>query len=283
VEFSEATGKSQFYFVPVERLAEAEPIGDLRYCRGIGELIQFDYERISSGATPVLASSSTDPATGEAVSQPKPANQPPLEVPPPDTDRNLSAAQKASVQDLAELAAVAASKLKQPQGRLTGQAGDPDAAKAKIKPDPTRVVGPPERMPAVPYLDFSPLDNVLVRLEKLARAYDASLAALPGGPASLADERRDRLNGLLRGMEQALTDARGLPGRDWYRHLIYAPGLLTGYGAKTLPGVREAIEDDRWDEANRYLSITATALSGYSDRLDEAVQLLREAGGKSGE
>lgn len=158
-----------------------------------------------------------------------------------------------------------------------------EARAFELAADPTRVVGPPERMPAVPYLDFSPLDNVLVRLEKLARAYDASLAALPGGPASLADERRDRLNGLLRGMEQALTDARGLPGRDWYRHLIYAPGLLTGYGAKTLPGVREAIEDDRWDEANRYLSITATALAGYCDRLDEAVRLLREAGGKSGE
>jgi N-acetylated-alpha-linked acidic dipeptidase len=153
----------------------------------------------------------------------------------------------------------------------------------ELAADPTRVVGPPQRMPEVPYLDFSPLDNVLVRLHKLARDYDASLAALPGGPGSLADERRNRLNGLLRGMEQALTDPRGLPGRDWYRHLIYAPGLLTGYGAKTLPGVREAIEGDRWDEANRYVAITATALSGYCDRLEEATRLLRNAGGMSGE
>ena len=75
-------------------------------------------------------------------------------------------------------------------------------------------------------------------------------------------------------MEPALTDARGLPGRDWYRHLIYAPGLLTGYGVKTLPGVREAIEQHRWDEANEYVARTAAVLSGYCDRLDRATALL---------
>ena len=71
-----------------------------------------------------------------------------------------------------------------------------------------------------------------------------------------------------------MSDPKGLPGREWYRHLIYAPGLLTGYGVKTLPGVREAVEDDRWDEANRYVAITATALSAYCDRLDEATKTL---------
>ena len=55
--------------------------------------------------------------------------------------------------------------------------------------------------------------------------------------------------------------------------MIYAPGLLTGYGVKTLPGVREAIEDDRWDEANRYVEITAAALGAYCDGLDEATRL----------
>ena len=58
-------------------------------------------------------------------------------------------------------------------------------------------------------------------------------------------------------MEQKLTDERGLPGRDWYRHFVYAPGALTGYGVKTLPAVREAIEAGRWDEANEYVGITA--------------------------
>jgi len=75
-------------------------------------------------------------------------------------------------------------------------------------------------------------------------------------------------------MEQKLTDARGLPGRDWFRHLIYAPGVLTGYGVKTLPGVREAIEGARWAEANQYAAITAQVLAAYCDQLDQATRLI---------
>ena len=99
-------------------------------------------------------------------------------------------------------------------------------------------------------------------------------ARVDAGTASLDARERTKLNALLQGLEQALTDPQGLPGREWYRHLIYAPGLLTGYGVKTLPGVREAAEDDRWDEANRYVGITAAALAAYCDRLDEATALL---------
>jgi len=73
--------------------------------------------------------------------------------------------------------------------------------------------------------------------------------------AQLNEVNRD-----LREMEAALTDSRGLPGRDWFKHLVYAPGVFTGYGVKTLPGVREAIEANRWDEANQYTAYTAAAL-----------------------
>jgi N-acetylated-alpha-linked acidic dipeptidase len=59
-----------------------------------------------------------------------------------------------------------------------------------------------------------------------------------------------------------------LPGRPWYRHLIYAPGRFTGYEAKTLPGVREAIEERRWSDANRNVVLVADALNAYSDQLD---------------
>jgi N-acetylated-alpha-linked acidic dipeptidase len=58
--------------------------------------------------------------------------------------------------------------------------------------------------------------------------------------------------------------------------MIYAPGLYTGYGVKTLPGVREAIEQSRWDEAARYAVIIATTLSGYCDQVDRATALLRK-------
>jgi N-acetylated-alpha-linked acidic dipeptidase len=68
-----------------------------------------------------------------------------------------------------------------------------------------------------------------------------------------------------------LTDPRGLPGRDWYQHMVYAPGAHTGYGAKTLPGIREAIEERRWEEANQYIGVVARALNAYSARLDRAI------------
>jgi N-acetylated-alpha-linked acidic dipeptidase len=79
-------------------------------------------------------------------------------------------------------------------------------------------------------------------------------------------------------MESTLLNARGLPEREWYKHLIYEPGLYTGYGVKTIPGVREAIEQNQWDQANQYVVLTAAVLGAYCDRLDKATALL-EGGG----
>jgi len=141
--------------------------------------------------------------------------------------------------------------------------------------DPTRVVAPPPRAAPVPPLDFAPLDAVIARLKASARAYDAAYAQLQSGTLKLDAGHRAQLNALLQGMEQKLTDARGLPGRDWYRHFVYAPGMQTGYGVKTLPGVREAIEADRWDEAAAYIPITAQLLSRYCDALDQATAFLK--------
>ena len=75
-------------------------------------------------------------------------------------------------------------------------------------------------------------------------------------------------------IDQTLAIDEGLPGRPWYRNLVYAAGRFTGYGAKTLPGVREAIEEGRWDDAVRYVGLTARALDAYSDRLDQAAKVL---------
>ena len=97
------------------------------------------------------------------------------------------------------------------------------------------------------------------------------------GQLKLTTAQVNELNELLREMESALTDPRGLPGRDWFKHLIYAPGMYTGYGVKTVPGVREAIEQNRWDEANQYTAFTAAALTTYCDRLDKAVRILDRA------
>jgi N-acetylated-alpha-linked acidic dipeptidase len=143
---------------------------------------------------------------------------------------------------------------------------DTDAFKLAADPRETSVA--PPREDAVPYLDFAPLDNAVAHLKRSAAAYDRSYAAVD--PATLSADHRAQLNDLLRGMEQTLLDAKGLPGRPWYEHLVYAPGLYTGYGVKTLPGVREAIEERRWDEANQYVVATAKALDGYATRMDAA-------------
>ncbi|MEO8927008.1 MAG: transferrin receptor-like dimerization domain-containing protein, partial [Caulobacteraceae bacterium] len=132
--------------------------------------------------------------------------------------------------------------------------------------DPTLSNGPPDREAQVPALDFTPLDTALTRLKASAAAYDQAAA----GAVTLSPDRLAKANAILQGVEQAMTDERGLPGRPWYRHLIYAPGLLTGYGAKTLPGVREAIEGRRWAEATDYIGRTAAVLDAVSGRLDAA-------------
>ena len=140
--------------------------------------------------------------------------------------------------------------------------------------DPTRAVAAPAREGPVPEVNLATLDAVLTRLQSSAAAYDGAYTRLASGTIPLTTAQRAQLNALLQGMEQRLTDARGLPGRDWYRHFIYAPGVLTGYGVKTLPGVREAIEGNRWDEANRYAAITAEVLGAYCDGIDRATALL---------
>jgi N-acetylated-alpha-linked acidic dipeptidase len=137
--------------------------------------------------------------------------------------------------------------------------------------DPTIPSAAPDKEDVVPAIDLKPLEDAVARLKASAKAYDDAASA--AGP--IKPPQRAQLNALLQGAEQGLTDARGLPGRPWYKHLIYAPGLLTGYGAKTLPGVREAIEARRWSEAGEYVTRTAAVLQATSDRLDKATALLK--------
>jgi N-acetylated-alpha-linked acidic dipeptidase len=157
--------------------------------------------------------------------------------------------------------------------RQHGEAQDKalDAGVYALADDPARKWTAPEHEDAVPVIAFAPLDAAVARLKASAAAYDAAAADAP----TMKPERRAQLDGLLQGIEQTLTDDRGLPGRPWYKHLIYAPGVLTGYGAKTIPGVREAIEGRRWSEADEYATRTALVLNACSDRLDKAAALLK--------
>jgi N-acetylated-alpha-linked acidic dipeptidase len=77
--------------------------------------------------------------------------------------------------------------------------------------------------------------------------------------------------------ERRLTDDAGLPRRSWYKHMIYAPGVYSGYGAKTMPGVREAIEQKRWPEANAEIVRVAKILENESALIDSATDQLTAA------
>jgi N-acetylated-alpha-linked acidic dipeptidase len=141
----------------------------------------------------------------------------------------------------------------------------------KLAADPKKPRAPPPAAAEVPYLNFAELDNAIAKLEQSAKAFDKEYARLETLDDPGAFAAQQRLNATLTELEQALTDSHGLPGREWYQHMIYAPGLHTGYGVKTLPGIREAIEERRWDEANRYIGVVSRALNAYSARLDRAI------------
>jgi N-acetylated-alpha-linked acidic dipeptidase len=143
----------------------------------------------------------------------------------------------------------------------------------RISQDPLKPVGAPEAVTSTPYVELAVLENAVDRLKASANAYDATYADRSSG---LTPDRRDRLNAMLRDIDQLLILPQGLPFRPWYKNLVYAPGRFTGYGAKTLPGVREAIEERRFADATTYARLTAAALDAYSARLDAARRLLEE-------
>ncbi|MFL6785511.1 MAG: transferrin receptor-like dimerization domain-containing protein [Sphingomicrobium sp.] len=120
-----------------------------------------------------------------------------------------------------------------------------------------------------PLIDMLPLQNAVDHLKRAASAADTML----GRESSLPAAKQAAINASLAQIDQLLIDPQGLPGRPWYKNLIYAPGTLTGYGAKTLPGVREAIEQRRWDDARTYVGRTARVIEDYANRLDAAAAM----------
>jgi N-acetylated-alpha-linked acidic dipeptidase len=142
----------------------------------------------------------------------------------------------------------------------------------KLSDDPTLSRGQPTPLKVVPYFNFAPIENAVARVKASAKAYDAALASKG---AALPAAKKSKLVELAGRTEQALLMEPGLPGgRGWYKNMIYAPGRFTGYGAKTLPGVREAIEDERWTDVDTYAVMIGKALMAYADRLDEGVALI---------
>ena len=139
--------------------------------------------------------------------------------------------------------------------------------------DPTLTLLPPKAQEAVPYLNFAPLDNALAKLEKNAQAYAQARKANTALPA----DRQKQLDQLLYQAEQQLLSAEGLPRRPWYRHQIYAPGFYTGYGVKTLPGIREAVEERKWAEADEQIKRTAAAIERFAGQVNRAAAVAAPA------
>ena len=134
--------------------------------------------------------------------------------------------------------------------------------------DPAKVYHAPEEKEPVPYLDFSPLQNALASLNAAAENFTRAISNMPDSAGNL-----EKINILLYQCEQNLLAEEGLPRRPWYRHTIYAPGYYTGYGVKTLPGIREGIEQRNWEEVRAQMALAAKAIESYTDSVEEAVKL----------
>ena len=141
--------------------------------------------------------------------------------------------------------------------------------------DPTETFIVPKPKAPVPFINFAPLQNAFARLEASAKSYDERLS--DGGLDALSKRGQESLNRILMQTERALTSEAGLPRRPWFKHQVYAPGYYTGYGVKTLPGVREAIEQRDWDEVADQIVITAKTLERFADSIDRATAVLSDA------
>ncbi len=143
-----------------------------------------------------------------------------------------------------------------------------------VASDPTKPYVAPKAKASVPHLNFAPLKNALAHLKRSAHAYDK---ALPAVLEQAEDAQVSAVNNILLRLERSMTRTEGLPRRPWYKHHIYAPGLYTGYGVKTLPGVREAIEQHGWEEASEQIVFTAEVIERVAAEIDRATDLLQRA------
>lgn len=139
--------------------------------------------------------------------------------------------------------------------------------------DPTETYVPPGSTEAVPFINLAPIQNAVARLDRAAADYDRALEAAMSSGSAPSDPAR--LNELLKRTERLMTREEGLPRRSWFRHMIYAPGFYTGYGVKTLPGIREGLEEEQYDEAALYAGHVAEAVNNVSDAIERATTLIR--------
>jgi N-acetylated-alpha-linked acidic dipeptidase len=136
--------------------------------------------------------------------------------------------------------------------------------------DPKEPFVPPQPKAPVPFLNFAPLQNAVATLQQSAHRFESLRAkAINNGSYVPNPDGQSALDKRFLQLEQDLVHPDGLPRRPWYRHVVYAPGFYTGYGVKTLPGIREAIEQRDWGETTQQISIAAEALEHFSNALNQ--------------
>jgi N-acetylated-alpha-linked acidic dipeptidase len=137
--------------------------------------------------------------------------------------------------------------------------------------DPKKPFVPPVPDEVPPHLNFAPLQNAMDALNRGAERYQRAYAqAEANGGKALGRASLAQVNMLLLQGERALTDSNGLPGRPWFKHQLYAPGFYTGYGVKTVPAVREAIEQKQWSTAEESIQRVSKVLENEAGVIDRA-------------
>ena len=141
--------------------------------------------------------------------------------------------------------------------------------------DPRRPTIAPKQEEVAPFINFAPLDNAVTELAKAGQAYKKAYdEASHRGDIGKASASLNELNQMLIESERKLTNEEGLPGRPWFKHEIYAPGQYTGYEAKTIPGVREALEMKNWKAAEEQVNVAAKTLLQEKLLIDAATAKL---------
>jgi len=140
----------------------------------------------------------------------------------------------------------------------------------EIVDDPVRKLVVPKPETPAPFINFAPLQNALSRLEESCRNYDNAMRDAAAAARLQLPDVQQALDDALRLVELAMITDRGLPRRPWFTHQIYAPGFYTGYGVKTLPGIREAIEQHNWNEASEQIVVVANTLERTAAQIDRA-------------
>lgn len=145
--------------------------------------------------------------------------------------------------------------------------------------DPLRPMQAPPRLDLPPAINFAPLENGAEALTQAAQRYDAALKKLnESGGAGLSAASLAALNQKLYQSERIFLSEKGLPNRPWFKHQIYAPGAYTGYAVKTIPAVRESLEQRQWAQAEEGAKTVGEILMREAALISEAAAELEKLG-----